>query len=108
MTMGVRENKVETYLREQIKLHFNGDTRKWVSPGRDGVMDQICFIDPEWFVEVKTIDGDHTTAQKREANRLIKLGARVVIVWGHAGVDKFIYWLQANKHTQPQVQVIFR
>jgi len=106
--MGVRENKVETYLREQIKLHFNGDTRKWVSPGRDGVMDQICFINPEWYVEVKTVDGDHETHQKREAMRLIKLGARVAIVYGNEGVDKFIFWLKHYKNTQPQVQVIFR
>lgn len=106
--MGVRENKVETYLRDQIKLHFNGDTRKWVSPGRDGVMDQICFINPEWFVEVKTIDGDHEDYQIREANRLIKLGARVAVVWGHAGVDKFIEWLKVNRHTQPLIQVVFK
>lgn len=106
--MGVRENKVETYLREQIKEHFNGDTRKWVSPGRDGVMDQICFVNPEWFVEVKTTDGVHKSHQKREAKRLIELGARVACVWGHAGVDKFIEWLKTYKDTQPPVQVLFR
>lgn len=106
--MGVRENKVETYLREQIQEHFNGDTRKWVSPGRDGVMDQICFIDPIWFAEVKTANGTHEEHQKREAKRLIKLGARVVLIYGHAGVDKFIEWLKFYKDTQPPVQVIFK
>jgi len=106
--MGVRENKVERYLKEQIELHFGGATRKWVSPGRDGVMDQICFIDPVWFAEVKTTDGTHETHQKREADRLIKLGARVVVVYGNQGVDKFIEWLKSYKDTQPPVQVIFK
>lgn len=106
--MGIRENKVERYLKEQIKLHFNGDTRKWVSPGQDGVMDQICFINPEWYVEVKTTDGDHEEHQKREGRRLIKLGARVAVVYGDPGVDKFIEWLKFYKDTQPPVQVIFK
>lgn len=106
--MGTRENKVEVYLREQIEEHFNGTTRKWVSPGHDGVMDQICFINPEWFVEVKTADGVHESHQKREAKRLIKKGARVACVWGHTGVDKFITWLKFYKDTQPPIQVLFR
>lgn len=106
--MGKRENKVETYLSEQVKLHLDGFTRKWVSPGHTGVMDQICFIDPEWFVEVKTVDGDHKSHQHREALRLISKGARVAIVWGHDGVDKFIEWLKVNKCSKPQMQVVFK
>jgi len=106
--MGTRENKVETYLRDEIKRVFDGDTRKWVSPGRDGVMDQICFINPEWYVEVKTTDGTHELNQKREAMRLINLGARVAVVWGHHGVDEFIKWLKTHREMQPKVQVIFK
>jgi len=56
--MGTRENKIETYLRDQIKS-LGGDTRKWVSPGRDGVPDQIVILNNVvWFVEAKTSDGD--------------------------------------------------
>lgn len=105
--MGVRENKIENYLRECV-IKLGGDTRKWVSPGHDGVMDQICFLNPEWYVEVKTRDGVQEPHQEREAIRLISYGARVALVYGHSGVDKFITWLEMNLHTQPPVQVIFR
>ena len=105
--MGVRERKVENYLDEQIRK-MGGITRKWVSPGRDGVMDRICFIDPEWFVEVKTTDGTRSKNQRREGDKLMKKGARVAIVFGNAGVDKLIHWLKVNKETKPSVQIIFK
>lgn len=105
--MGTRENKVEKYLDEQV-TKLGGITRKWVSPGRDGVMDRICFLNPEWFVEVKTIDGVREPHQKREAMRLIACGARVAVVYGNEGVDKFINWLDYYKDTQPKYQVMFR
>lgn len=88
--MGIRENKVETYLRDEVK-QINGDTRKWVSPGRDGVPDQIVFgFNPIFFCEVKTTDGDFEPSQEREHKRLRKLDAIVCTVWGHRGVDKLI------------------
>ena len=88
--MGKRENKVETYLRDQFKL-LGGDTRKWVSPGRDGVPDQLCFLIGEvWLVEVKTVDGELSPAQIREHKRLCALGMRVRTVWGNAGVNHFM------------------
>jgi len=105
--MGVRENKVETYLSQEVSK-LGGTTRKWVSPGRDGVMDQICFLNPEWYVEVKTSDGVQELHQVREAMRLISHGARVAIVYGHQGVDEFIEWLGVNLHSQPAVQVVFK
>jgi len=88
--MGVRENKVETYLRDKVKL-LKGDTRKWVSPGRDGVPDQIVLgFNPIFFVEVKTSDGVLSEAQKREHERLRTLGSIVCTVWGNHGVDLLI------------------
>lgn len=88
--MGVRENKVETYLDKEVTA-LGGLTRKWVSPGRDGVPDRIVFISNiVWFVEVKTVDGVMSTAQKREHQRLMGRGARVTTVYGNAGVDEFI------------------
>jgi len=87
--MGVRENKVERYLDKQVKL-LGGLTRKWVSPGRDGVPDRIVILDGVvWFVEVKTIDGVTSEAQKREHKRLIDSGANVTTVKGNTGVDQF-------------------
>ncbi len=88
--MGVRENKVETYLRNQIKL-IGGGTRKWVSPGRDGVPDQIVFcFNNIFFVEVKTTDGKFEPGQEREHTRLRELGATVCTVYGNTGVDSLI------------------
>lgn len=89
--MGTRENKIETYLKDEIKA-IGGITRKWVSPGRDGVPDQIIFLDGYiFFVEVKTSDdGRLSTAQIREHDRLREAGVLVCTVYGHKGVDMFV------------------
>lgn len=88
--MGVRENKVETYLNDQVEK-LGGLTRKWVSPGKDGVPDRIVILNSYiWFVEVKTVDGKLSPAQVREHDRLIDKGANVTTVYGNAGVDAFI------------------
>lgn len=41
--MGTRETIVEHRLHKEFKK-LGGTTRKWVSPGRVGVMDRICFL----------------------------------------------------------------
>lgn len=91
--MGARENKVETYLKQEVKK-LGGTSRKWVSPGHDGVNDQILFVPhlPAFFVEVKTIDGTLSPVQKREHARLRKTEttSRITTVYGHADVDKLI------------------
>jgi len=88
--MGTRENKVETYFKDQVKA-LGGMTRKWVSPGVDGVPDQIAIIKGSvFFPEVKTSDGKLSTAQVREHGRLRKNGAMVCTVYGHKGVDQLI------------------
>jgi len=88
--MGTRENKVENYLRDEVKS-LGGDTRKWVSPGRDGVPDQIVLGFPAiFFVEVKTVDGTFQPGQEREHERLRVLGADVCTVYGSKGVDLLI------------------
>ena len=90
--MGVREAKVEKYLDSEVQK-LGGITRKWVSPGRDGVPDRIVIFDGEvWFIEVKTTDGTLSSAQKREHARLTDAGAFVWTVYGHKGVDEFISW----------------
>ncbi len=88
--MGARENKVERYLDKQVTA-IGGITRKWVSPGRDGVPDRIVILNGRvWFVEVKTIDGKLSVAQEREHQRLRDAGAEVFTVFGEQGVDCFV------------------
>ncbi len=88
--MGVRENKVEKYLHDETERH-GGTTRKWVSPGRDGVPDRIVFLNHRiYFVEVKTVDGVESEIQERERIRLTEHGADVRIVYGAKGVNEFI------------------
>lgn len=88
--MGARENKVEKYLDSEV-TKLGGLTRKWVSPGRDGIPDRICIINGTvWFVEVKTSDGKLTPTQKREHDRLRAAGALVHTVYGESEVDTFI------------------
>lgn len=92
-TMGKRENIVETYLRSEVEREFNGITRKWVSPGQDGVPDQILLwsgLNAQLFVEVKTVDGKISSVQQREQKRLRENGALVFTVFGKDGVGNFI------------------
>lgn len=97
--MGVRESKVERYLDKQVKL-LGGDTRKWVSPGRDGVPDRIVILAGRiMFVEVKTNGGVCSTAQHREHDKLNALGAQVTTVFGDAGVDAFIIDIKTDLET---------
>lgn len=88
--MGIRENKVERYLRDQVAL-LGGVARKWISPGRNGVPDQIVILPwGVWLVEVKTTDGTLSGDQIREHERLRAAGGQVRTVYGHAGVDELI------------------
>lgn len=89
--MGVRENKVERYLDEQVKS-LGGVTRKFTSPGHDGVADRLCFLPGGllWLVEVKTDEGRESPQQARERDRMLDLGFRSRIVYGHSGVDLFL------------------
>jgi hypothetical protein len=92
--MGVRENKVEKYLDEEVVL-LGGLTRKWVSPGHSGVCDRIVFLQGDvWFVEVKTNDGRLSPEQIREHQRLKDQGANVTTVYGRSGVDKFMEYFK--------------
>lgn len=104
--MGVRENKVEKYLDTKI-VELGGITRKWVSPGVDGVPDRIVFLpcgstvlmnlcvrdDEIYLVEVKTVDGELSVAQEREHATLRAAGANVTTVYGERGVDGFIDYI---------------
>jgi|TARA_Y100000310_G_C20519146_1_gene732765 hypothetical protein len=89
-SMARRENMVERYLDSEI-LKLGGMTRKWVSPGVNGVPDRIVIIQGlVFFVEVKTVDGRLSPWQERELERLSAHGAHTDVVYGVEGVDKFI------------------
>ena len=95
--MGKRENKVENYFKSEVKK-IGGISRKWVSPGMDGVPDQIAIIEGAvWFVEIKTIDGILSPAQIREHKRLRDAGAKATTVRGHSGVDALIDLIKRGK-----------
>ncbi len=88
--MGTRERKVESRLTVEIALQ-GGITRKWVSPGRDGVPDRIVFFGGRvCFVELKTQFGRLSPVQVREHKCLREAGAEVTTIFGSNGVDSFI------------------
>ena len=93
--MGIRENKVEKYLDSEV-IKIGGITRKWVSPGHDGVPDRIVFMPNNHitFVEIKTDDGTLSNVQKREHERLTAQGVKVVTVYGHSDIDELIRGLK--------------
>ncbi len=88
--MAKEEVKVETYLHQEV-TKLGGTTRKWVSPGRDGVPDRICMLNGLiWFVEVKTLKGKLSVRQQREIEVLKSHDATVFVVYGKSDVDKMI------------------
>jgi hypothetical protein len=88
--MGYREAKVEKYLDKKVK-EAGGISRKWVSPGRDGVPDRIVIHDGTvHFVEIKTVDGRLSKNQNREQARLVKAGANVHTLCGENEIDGFV------------------
>lgn len=105
--MGVRENKVENHLKDQVEEQLGGISRKWVSPGRVGVPDQIAIIplsnsEAHALVdkgliralvvapEIKTSDGKVTEPQKREHARLQRAGLDTAVLYGEDDVDAWI------------------
>ena len=94
--MGRRENKVETYLKQEIH-RIGGLSRKWVSPSHAFVPDQIIIYKGDvWLAEVKTSDGKLSSGQEREHVRLREHGANVVTLSGKAEVDSFITALEIS------------
>lgn len=93
----VTEKAIEKYLREQVTA-VGGLCYKWVSPSRRGVPDRICIFPPflprgqgtVWFIEVKRPDEEPSGQQKREMERLTRMGQLVGIIDSKKGVDMFI------------------
>lgn len=86
--MGIRENRVETLLKSEIKA-LGGISYKWT--GMPGVPDQIVIVRHRvWMVEVKTADGRLSPMQQRRHRELTDHGAQVRTVYGDTGVHEFI------------------
>jgi len=84
-------------LRDQVRTQLNGDTRKWVSPGRNGVPDQLVMVPPHGIVcvvETKTVDGEVSGVQVREQNRQRDMGVQVFNAYGRNEVDQIIKLLK--------------
>lgn len=113
--MGARENKVERYLTEKVKM-LGGLARKWTNPTYS-VPDQILIIpyavkdvmyslskmDPDalvaqvLFVEVKTEDGKLSELQARELTRITNAGSPTFVVYGEKGVDQLVEMIAPKK-----------
>ena len=92
----MRESTVERYFVKRVK-EAGGVSEKHVSPGRHGVPDRIVLW-PESkidWVELKTVGGILSPAQKRDHARRRALGQKVFVLWTKAGVDYYI--LQRTK-----------
>lgn len=85
------EKDTEKKLRNEIKK-LGGRAYKFISPGRNGVPDRIVILKNgiTIFVEMKTEIGKLSPCQKTRIKELRDLHQRVVVIYGHPGVDKFI------------------
>jgi hypothetical protein len=96
--MGKREGPIEDYLIEQVLLH-GGLSEKHVSPGRNGVPDQLVtwngLMD---LVETKAPLGERSGAQIRDHARRLQRGVVVFTLHTKEQVDQYIkmrepFWL---------------
>lgn len=94
----MKESGVEAYLHERVTA-LGGDTRKFVSPGRNGVPDRIVmwpsgekgpFYTRIHFVETKRPDGELRVRQQREHKALKKFGCIVLTIYNVADVDNYV------------------
>lgn len=90
----MRESDIERYWIKRVK-ESGGLTRKFTSPGRRSVPDQICAF-PKGvvaLVEIKAPGEKPRPDQQREHDRWLSLGVRVYVVSAKEHVDVVIDWL---------------
>lgn len=87
----MRESKVEKYFKKRVK-ETGGATRKYISPGRIGVADQLALYPYPvfYFVELKAPRKKPRTSQLREARRMVRIGYTYVVLDSFEAVDKFV------------------
>lgn len=97
-SVGKREGPIEDYLKEQVALH-GGLAEKHVSPGRNGVPDQlITWCRVMDLVETKAPLGELSGAQERDHRRRALRDVHVFVTYTKEQVDAYIlsrkrYWL---------------
>ena len=77
------EKDIERFLVNGVKK-LGGVAYKFVSPGNAGVPDRLIVMPGGrvYFVELKTDAGYATVLQKRQMDRLLRLGCDVKLVCG--------------------------
>lgn len=92
----MREKTVEKKLTDGVKK-LGGRSYKFISPGNSGVPDRIVICDGKiFFVELKTETGRLSALQKIQIDRLKKLGAKVLVLYGEEDVNKFLRRLSGS------------
>ena len=86
-----KESAVEDVLVVGIKK-AGGRAYKWISPGNAGVPDRLVVLPHRApiFVELKTEKGRLSPLQKVQIGKLKDLGQEVRVLYGRAGVLKFL------------------
>lgn len=87
----MRESKIETYLREQVKA-IGGIAYKFKSPQNTAVPDRIVLMPHAliYFVEVKSTTGTIEKLQALEHERIRKLDFLVYVLDSLESVNEFI------------------
>ena len=85
----MREREVEQYFIRRVR-EAGGLQRKFVSPGVKGVPDRILIIGGiVYFVELKAPGKKLRPDQKREHERMFRVGANVLVMDCKYDVDVF-------------------
>lgn len=85
------EKDIERFLVNGVKK-LGGVAYKFVSPGNAGVPDRLIVMPggKVYFVELKTDAGYATVLQKRQMDRLLRLGCDVNLVRGLDGIKNLL------------------
>lgn len=92
------EKDIERFLVNGVKK-LGGVAYKFVSPGNAGVPDRLIVMPGGrvYFVELKTDTGQATTLQKRQMERLRRMGCDVNLVRGLDGIKNLLARITAEQ-----------
>lgn len=87
----MRESDIEDYLDERVKA-LGGETRKVKWIGRRGAPDRRVMLPdrPAFWVELKAPGEKAEPHQKREHDRMTKLGEQIYVVDSFERVDEVL------------------
>jgi len=93
------EKSIERKLCDEVKAR-QGYAYKFTSPGNDGVPDRIVISKGGQitFVELKAEHGRLSKMQEFQIRRLKRLGCKVKVIRGMAGVEAFLEELDNAKN----------